>query len=150
MGQWASRSESWGPSWDPPRNKKIIKVVEHQLSYKKVSGHTCPSSPGMELGDSKDWYVSNIILYWNGKVNSLSGWTLSKLLVISKNYSNKSFWELNFVQKSQWAHTSISPKSEARSKDWYTLCIILYTETRKLTQFRGRRCKNSWLFQKMV
>ncbi len=54
----------------------------------------------------------NIILYWIGKVDSLSGWMLPKLPIISKNCSNKS-WKLNFVQKSQWAHMSISLRSGA-------------------------------------
>ncbi len=44
----------------------------------------------------------NIILYWNGKVDSILGSTLPKLLNISENSSNKSCWALNFVQKSQW------------------------------------------------
>ncbi len=51
---------------------------------------------------SKDGYVSIIIiLHWNGKVNSFLRWTLPKLSIISKNCSNKSCWELNYVQKSQ-------------------------------------------------
>ncbi len=38
-------------------------------------------------------------------------WMLRKLPIISKNCSNKSCWELNFIQNSQWAHMSICPKS---------------------------------------
>ncbi len=95
--------------------------------YEKITGHSYLSHPGVELGGLKDWYVSKIILYWNGKVDSISGWTLPKLPIISKNYSNESCWELNFVQKSQWAHMSIFPRSRARSsKDWYASNIILY------------------------
>ncbi len=54
---------------------------------------------------------SKIKLYWDGKGDSFSGWKLSKLLIILKNCSNKSIWALHFVQKSQWAHMSISPNS---------------------------------------
>ncbi len=28
-------------------------------------------SPGVELDGSKDGYISNILMYWNGKVDSL-------------------------------------------------------------------------------
>ncbi len=40
-----------------------------------------------------------ILLYFNGKVGSLQCWTLQKILIISKNASNKSFAWLNFLQK---------------------------------------------------
>ncbi len=56
----------------------------------------------------------HIIMHWNRKVDSLSGWTLLKLLIISKNCSNISCSELNFVQESQWAHMPIPLKSGAR------------------------------------
>ncbi len=80
---------------------------------KKISGRSCLSPPRVELGGLKDWYVSKIILYWKGKVDSFAGWTLPKLPIISKNCSNKSIWALHFKQKSQWAHMSISPTSGA-------------------------------------
>ncbi len=68
----------------------------------------------------EDYYVSRIILYWNGKVDSFSGWTLPKLLIILKICSNKSIWALHFVKKSQWAHMSISPRVKVGvSKDQY-------------------------------
>ncbi len=51
----------------------------------------------------------NIILYWNWE--SIFTFWLLKLPIISKNWSNKSCWELNFVQKSQWAHMSVSSRS---------------------------------------
>ncbi len=58
---------------------------------------------------SKDWYVSNIILYWNRKVDPFLVRTLPKLPIISKNCSNKSCWELNFIQKkSVGAHVYLS------------------------------------------
>ncbi len=85
------------------------------------------SSPGVEVRGSKYWCVSNIILYWNGKVDTPYGSTLPKLQIISENASNKSCWALNFVQKSHWVHMCISPRSGARgSKDWYVSNIILY------------------------
>ncbi len=46
---------------------------------------------------------------------------------------------------------SFSHKSEATGfKDCYALNIMLYTETMKLIQILGRRCKNSRLYQKMA
>ncbi len=67
----------------------------------------------MELRGSKDWYVSNIILYRSGKIDSLSNWTLPKIRTVSKNAPNKSCWALNLVHESQWAHMPISPRRGA-------------------------------------
>ncbi len=93
-----------------------IKVVEHWIPYTKVRGSTCLSRfpPRVELGGFKDCYISNIILYWNGKVDSVWGSPQIKIRIISENASNKSCWALNFEQKSQWAHMSIFPSNEAR------------------------------------
>ncbi len=55
------------------------------------------------------------VLHWNGKVDSFLGWRQPKLPIISNNWSNKCCWELNFVQKSQWTHLSISARGGARS-----------------------------------
>ncbi len=40
-------------------------------------------------------------------MDSLSGRILPKIRIISKNSSNKSLWALNFIQKSQWAHSEM-------------------------------------------
>ncbi len=40
-----------------------IKIDENEISYKKVSGHVHLPSTGVQLGASKDRYVSNILLY---------------------------------------------------------------------------------------
>ncbi len=95
--------------------KKNVQIkVEDCISYKKVSRRPSLSSPGVAPRGSKDWYVSNIIMYWNGKVDSFLGWRLSKLPIISKNCSNKSCWEINFFLKSQWTHISISARGGVR------------------------------------
>ncbi len=46
-----------------------IKVVENSISCKKLTGRVClsPPPPRVELWGSKDWLVSNILMYWNGK-----------------------------------------------------------------------------------
>ncbi len=44
----------------------------------------------------------------------LSGSALLKLPIVSKNCSNKSCSEFNFVQESHWAYMSISPRSGTR------------------------------------
>ncbi len=64
-------------------------------------------------------------MHWNGKVDSFHGWTLQKIPKISKNASNGNCAELNFLQKTQWTHISISPRTGARaSKDCHFLNII--------------------------
>ncbi len=75
----------------------FCKKVLYWISYKKISGDACLSPSWVEIWGLKDWYVSNIILYWKRKVDSLLGWTLPKLPIISKNAPNKSCWALNFV-----------------------------------------------------
>ncbi len=63
----------------------------------------------------------------NGKVDSVWGSTQPKIRVASKNSLNKNDSKLNFVQKSPWAHMSISPYSGARdSKDSHLWKIIMY------------------------
>ncbi len=84
MGKWIHfRAQCCQNYW---LYQKIIqiKVVENWISYKKVSGDTCLSLPAVELGDSKDWYVSNIILYWNGKVGLFLGSMLPKIRIYQK------------------------------------------------------------------
>ncbi len=87
--------------------------------------HMC-ISPRVELG-ALNIAVSNIITYWNGKIDLLKGSTLPKLPIISKNSSNKSCWKLNFLQKTERAHFSISLMSRAKgSKDCHVLNITMY------------------------
>ncbi len=85
-----------------------IKVVEHWIRYKKVSGYKCLSPPRVELA-----IFWSIIMFKNEEVDSLRDWTLLKIRIISKNASNKSCWTLNSVQKSQWVQMSISSQSGA-------------------------------------
>ncbi len=63
---------------------------------------------------STDFYVWNIIMHWNGNVDSLYSSALPKIQIIRKNALNKICWKLNFLQKTQWAHMSISCRSKAR------------------------------------
>ncbi len=89
----------------------------------------------------KFWFINdysetlrgaNIILYWKEKLVSLSGWTLPKLPIISKNCTNKSYWELNFIQKSQRAHVSISCRSGVKELERLLSlkCNVLKCESR--------------------
>ncbi len=102
-----------------------IKVVRKWISYKKISERIYLSPPGVELGVSKNCHFWNIIMYWNGKVDSLQGSMLPKISVTSKNTSNKSYWALNFVQKSRWLHKSVSLKSRARGSQ-RLICFKYY------------------------
>ncbi len=91
------------------------KVVQDWIFYEKFSECIPLSPPGVELGSSKDFHFWNIIMYWNGKEDSLKGWMLmQKIPMISKHALNKNCSELNFVQKTQWTHISIFPRSGAR------------------------------------
>ncbi len=82
---------------------------------KSVGGHMSISPKsrvrGLErLPSSKYW------MDWNGKADSLQASTQPKILIISKNASDKSCRALNFLQKSHWAHMSTpsAPKSGSR------------------------------------
>ncbi len=90
MGKWIHFTAQNCQNYQLHQTIIQIEVVENWISYKKVSGHTSSSPPGVEPGGSKDWYVSNIMLYRNGKVDSFLGWRMPKLLIILKNSSNES------------------------------------------------------------
>ncbi len=70
--------------------------------------------------------VWNNTLYWSGKVDSFYGSTLPKVRIISKNASNKSCLELNFVQKTLQVHMFISHRSGARSLQ-RLICLKYYS-----------------------
>ncbi len=53
----------------------------------------------VELRGTKDSHHWNIIMYKNGKVDSVWGSTLPKIRIIWENTSNKSCSELNSIQK---------------------------------------------------
>ncbi len=129
-----------------------IKVVKRWILSKKVSGRICPFPPGVEQGGSKDCHLWKIIIYQNGEIDSLWSSMLSKIRIICKNDSNKSFWALKSIQKSQWAHMSISPRSGGRGlrrlpslkyynvqkqQNWFTLVL----EAAKNTGYIQKRFK---------
>ncbi len=91
-----------------------IKIVEHWIPYKKVSGRICLFSPGMELGAPKIAIFWNLLMFRNRKVDSLWGSMLLKILTISNNAPNKSRWALNSIQKSQRVHMSTTLQSGAK------------------------------------
>ncbi len=68
--------------------------------------------------------IRNIITHLNGKVGSLLGWKLQKILILLKSVSNKNFEELNFLQKIQRVHIFISPRWVIR--DLQKLPIVKY------------------------
>ncbi len=64
----------------------------------------------------------NIVMFKNREIDSLWGWMLPKIRIISKNISNKSCWALNSIRESQWAHLSYLLQSRAwASKDCHLL-----------------------------
>ncbi len=115
-------------------------LLKVRITWKKAWNESCSEldfvhkrmylSPlGVELVGSKDQYVSDLIMYRNKNLGSLYGSTLLKIRITWKKAWNKSYSELNFVQKSPRAHMSISPPpwSGARaSKDQYVWNLIMY------------------------
>ncbi len=128
-----------------------VKLIENWISYKKVSGRIYLSPPWVELRGSKDILVSNIRLYWNRKIDSLLGRMLPKLRIISKNCSNKSCSELNFLQKVS-GRTCLSPPGVELwgPKNCHFLNIIMYWKTWKWVHLRAQRCQIYRLYQNIV
>ncbi len=52
--------------------------------------------------------MDNTVIHWNEKVGSFQGWMPQKLLIISKNCSNKNCAKLNFIQKSHWSFSHLA------------------------------------------
>ncbi len=70
----------------------------------------------------------NIIIFCNGEVDLLYSSMLQKILIMSKNASNKNCAKLNFPQKTQQTHMSISARSGAGCfKDCPVWNIIIYS-----------------------
>ncbi len=69
--------------------------------------------------------LTYVLLYWNGKLDSVWGSPLPKIGIIRENVSNKSCWALNSKEKSPLAHVSISPQSGARWLEKIDLIEIL-------------------------
>ncbi len=72
----------------------------------------------------------NIMVFKNGKVDSLWSLTLLKLRTIPKNASNKSCWALNSIQKSQWMH-----KTTAHDYVWQKRVGVFHSEYWGLCRF---------------
>ncbi len=91
-----------------PKIRIISKNVSKKICWtlNSVQQSQCvhmSTSPQSGARGSKDrhilkYYITFII----GKVDSLLGWALPKIRIISKNHSNKRCWALNSVQKRQW------------------------------------------------
>ncbi len=76
---------------------------------------------------------------------------LQKVQIILKNTSNKNCSELNFLQKTQWTHISISPRSGGKgSKDlwlnlmefWWKFDKIKYKFYTKMDFIISKICEN--------
>ncbi len=76
----------WGGVW----KKLQIKLFWHRILDKKVREGICLSPARVELG-ALERYGLNIKSYRNGKLYSLLGWMLSKIRIVPKKGSNKSF-----------------------------------------------------------
>ncbi len=107
-GKLDSLYSLWNSSLLNPHQKKLhIKVIWNWIAYEKVLEHISLSPPWVELGGSKDQYIWNLIMYKNGKLDSLWGSMLPKIRITSKKASNNSCSELNFVQKTSRAFEAL-------------------------------------------
>ncbi len=86
--------------------------------------------PGVKVGAPKN-DMSQIILYWAGKVDSVLGTTQLKIHIILENALNKSCWALNFVQKSQWRICLSPPGVELGASKIDKFQILYRTEMGK-------------------
>ncbi len=143
----------WGKEGTNERtNKRMHTTTKHitTLLLRSRVKNSC-YRPKFSFINDYSRTLRNIILYWNGKLDSLSSWMLPKLPIIPEICSNKSRWELNFVQKSQWAHMSISPKSGA---SWLErLPFLKYYNVLKwesVVHFLAECCQNYQLYQTVV
>ncbi len=93
----------------------------------------CILPPGVELGGLKDWcFKDYIVLKW--EIRFIFRLNTAEITNYIKSCSNKSCFELNFVQKSPWAHMSIFPTSGAwGAPNIYTFEILKCTEMEKPT-----------------
>ncbi len=114
-------NEKEGSLWDWTLQKlSILSENCSNKSYWELKFRT-KKSMGTPIYLAQEWswkarkidLFQILLLYRYGKVDSLRGWILQKLPIISKKCSNKSCWELNFVQKIQWMHMFISIRSGA-------------------------------------
>ncbi len=71
---------------------------------------------------------SDIIMHNIKMVGSLLGWTLQRILIISRNALNKNCTELNFQQKTQWKLSLSTPKVELG--DSKKLSFLKYTRSK--------------------
>ncbi len=83
-----------------------------------------PSTPGLELGGSKDLLFWNITMYWNKKVyfkdeHCKKYWIYQKMLQTKV----ESCAELNFLRKTPWKHISIYSRTGGRGLQRFDVCI---------------------------
>ncbi len=83
--------------------EKICQIWSQITKLSNLNWHRILRKPEYSsVSRENNWYVSNIILYWNGKVDSLPGWwTLQKILITSTNALDKNCSELHFLQKTE-------------------------------------------------
>ncbi len=104
-----------------------IKVVRNWILYKKVCERLCLSPHRVEIGDLKDSHLQNIIMYKNGKVDSVWGSMLPKIHITSKNIEIKVV--RNWILYKKVYEGIVLPPSRVElgdSKDTHIWNIIMY------------------------
>ncbi len=119
--------------------KKLFKQCSELNFLQKSQWVHMSTSPETELGASK------ICVLYISQYSEMRKFTLqlkaAKLPIITKNTSNKSCSQLNFLQKSQQAQMSISPRSGTRERQRFDVWNIVMFWNEKI-HFRGERSQN--------
>ncbi len=106
--------------------KKFSNKSFSASNFRQVREGICLSPPPSGARGLERWNSLNIKLYKNGKLHSLLGWTLRKILIIPKKASNKSFSASNFGQKSPRRYMSIFPPEWSDDMVEKSECIFPY------------------------
>ncbi len=97
--------------------------MSQELGFKSECRVPCIWFRNFKIEVIKPWYHYWVLWEVHEFVKS---WD-DQECTVAKSCSNKSCWELNFLQKTQWAHIFISPRARPRgSKCWYVWKILLY------------------------
>ncbi len=161
-GQFGMRASPYAPSningFTLGRTlKKIIilskklqtKVIWNWIACKKFLRSVSLSLPGVELRDSKYCHFWHNVLERESR--SFLGLNTAKNRIISKNSLATSYSELDFLQKTEWTHVSISSGAELGKSKNHHFWNILMQWNRKVGALRGWKQQNiPIIYRKML
>ncbi len=98
-----------------------IKVVEHWILYKEISGRLCLSPPGWSYGIQR----CHLLKYFNVQkpgVDSLRGWTLLKICIIQKCFKWRKLHSRGLLMFSNVSQELSVNSSAVNSSEVTNLC----------------------------